>query len=244
MSAFLTTPQAIRRRRAFYAAMEPLVGAESALEAINLWENTFGSEQPLLRGIAQFASLAVNELDWKISANDLAIRLLECLQRAEQTLPPDPIALLTGRTPSDESKHPAAQLAPKPAAAPAPRTSRPLPQSLALRRTLGVLLLRLCDQAGQADPRSQAALIRNFTRASEAELPAGVAADVSNLLNGRSVELSLDYSRTLASRVINAFYIPLTELFGPVSADRIVTQAVHSAEGSAEARDFAPRDLL
>jgi hypothetical protein len=29
-----------------------------------------------------------------------------------------------------------------------------------------------------------------------------------------------------------------------VTADRIVTQAVRSAEASAEARDFPPRDLL
>jgi hypothetical protein len=71
-----------------------------------------------------------------------------------------------------------------------------------------------------------------------------VAADVSSLLNGRSAELSLDYGRGLASQVINAFYIPLAELFGPVTADRIVTQAVRSAEASAEARDFPPRDLL
>ena len=245
MSAFLSTPQAIRRRRAFFAAMEPLVGSESALEAINLWENTFGSEQPLLRGISQFASLAVGELGWSISASDLAVRLLECLQRSEHTLPPDPIALLTGRAIRDELP-PASTRAPTAAALDAPiqRTHRPMPQSVAIRRTLGVLLLRLCDQAGQADPRSQAIQIRYVARIAEAELPTGVAADVGSLLSGRSTELTLDYGKGLASQVINAFYVPLAELFGPVSADRIVTQAVRSAEGSSEARDFAPRDLL
>lgn len=245
MSAFLSTPQAIRRRRAFYAAMEPLVGSDSALEAINLWENTFGSEQPLLRGISQFASLAVRELGWSISASDLSVRFLECLQRSEHTLPPDPIALLTGRSIRDELP-PASTRAPTAAALDAPiqRAHRPMPQSVAIRRTLGVLLLRLCDQAGQADPRSQAILIRYVARIAEAELPAGVAADVGSLLNGRSTELTLDYGKGLASQVINAFYVPLAELFGPVSADRIVTQAVRSAEASSEARDFAPRDLL
>ena len=245
MSAFLSTPQAIRRRRAFFAAMEPLVGSDSALEAINLWENTFGSEQPLLRGISQFASLAVGELGWSISASDLAVRLLECLQRSEHTLPPDPIALLTGRAIRDEFP-PASTRAPTAAVLDAPiqRTLRPMPQSVAIRRTLGVLLLRLCDQAGQADPRSQAILIRYVARIAEAELPTGVAADVGSLLSGRSTELTLDYGKGLASQVINAFYVPLAELFGPVSADRIVTQAVRSAEGSSEARDFAPRDLL
>jgi hypothetical protein len=245
VSAFLSTPQAIRRRRAFYAAMEPLVGSDSALEAINLWENTFGSEQPLLRGISQFASLAVRELGWSISASDLSVRFLECLQRSEHTLPPDPIALLTGRSIRDELP-PASTRAPTAAALDAPiqRAHRPMPQSVAIRRTLGVLLLRLCDQAGQADPRSQAILIRYVARIAEAELPAGVAADVGSLLNGRSTELTLDYGKGLASQVINAFYVPLAELFGPVSADRIVTQAVRSAEASSEARDFAPRDLL
>jgi hypothetical protein len=92
--------------------------------------------------------------------------------------------------------------------------------------------------------RSQAILIRYVARIAEAELPTGVAADVGSLLSGRSTELTLDYGRGLASQVINAFYVPLAELFGPVSADRIVTQAVRSAEASSEARDFAPRDLL
>jgi hypothetical protein len=245
VSAFLSTPQAIRRRRAFFAAMEPLVGSDSALEAINLWENTFGSEQPLLRGISQFATLVVGELGWSVSANDLAVRLLECLQRGEHTLPPDPMNLLTGRATqgATHQAEPRSEQVGRTASV-VPRQHRPLPRMVALRRSLGVLLLKLCDQAGQADARSQAALVRTFTQISEAELPSGVAADVSSLLNGRSAELSLDYGRGLASQVINAFYIPLAELFGPVTADRIVTQAVRSAEASAEARDFPPRDLL
>lgn len=245
MSAFLATPQAIRRRRAFYAAMEPLVGSDSALEAINLWENTFGSEQPLLRGIAQFASLVVAELGWTISANDLAVRLLEFLQRSEHTLPPDPMTLLTGR-PANTGPQPVEgrMSASGPAVSAMPRLARPLPQAVAMRRSLGVLLLRLCDQAGQSDPRSQALLVRHFGRLAEAELPRGVAADVDALLSGRSTELVLDYGKGLASRVVNAFYIPLADLFGPVTADRIMTQAVRSAEASAEARDFPPRDLL
>lgn len=245
MSAFLATPQAIRRRRAFYGAMEPLVGSEAALEAINLWENTFGSEQPLLRGISQYASLVVGELGWKISASDLAVRLLEFLQRGEHTLPPDPMALLTGRPAPTAPQSASGRTSVAGLSVSAtPRPSRPLPQATALRRSLGVLVLRLCDQAGQADPRSQALLVRHFGRLAEAELPSGVAADIDSLLTGRSTELSLDYGRGLASRVINVFYIPLAELFGPVSADRIMTQAVRSAEASAEARDFPPRDLL
>lgn len=245
MSAFLTTPQAVRRRRAFLAAMEPLVGREAALEAITLWENTFGSEQPLLRGISQFASLAVREFGWSISASDLSVRLLDGLQRSEHSLPADPIGLLTGSSAAAAIVSPAQQaLRRNESTAPSLRSARPVPQSVALRRTLGTLLLRLCDHAGQADPRSQALLVRSFTRIAQAQLPSGLADDVGNLLSGRSIELTLDYSKLLASQVINAFYIPLAEIFGPVSADRIMTQAVRAAEASPEARDYPPRDLL
>jgi hypothetical protein len=107
-----------------------------------------------------------------------------------------------------------------------------------------VLLLRLCDHAGQADARSQAALVRSFVAACGGEFSREIATDIGALLTGRSTELALDYPQPLATRIINTFYVPLAEYYGPVSADRIVTQAVRSAQDAPEAREFSPRDLL
>jgi hypothetical protein len=44
--------------------------------------------------------------------------------------------------------------------------------------------------------------------------------------------------------IINLFYVPLAELYGPISADRILASAVRAVEQMAEARAFPPRDLL
>jgi len=219
VTAFLETAPAIRRRRAFYAALVPLVGRDSALEAINIWEHAFGSEQPLLRGISQFAALVVVELKLKINPNDLSIKLLEHLQKDESTLPADPLPVLTGRARRPGAGTGTATMFPEPppAASTAPADT---PRVSPATHTLSALLVKLCDAAGQA------------------------AQDIAALLSGRAAVLSRDYAPTNASVIINLFYVPLAELYGPISADRILASAVRAVEQMAEARGFAPRDLL
>lgn len=249
MSAYLDTPQAVRRRRAFLSAMAPAVGHERALEAINLWEQTFGSDQPLLRGISKFAALAVAELKLPLNPPDLTMMLLEHLQRDESRLPADPLPQLTGRRPGT----------PPPGAATAAGADRAAPRTLpptlsgtsprrtrhgACTRTLGVLLVKLCDHAGQADARAQAALVRAFVTDCATRFSREIGNDLGLLLTGRSAELGMEYPPPLATQIVNAFYVPLAEFYGPVSADRIVTQAVRGAQDAPEARDFEPRDLL
>jgi hypothetical protein len=248
MTAFLDTPQAARRRRAFLAAMTKLVGRDSALEAINLWEQTYGSDQPLLRGVSQYAALVVAELNWPIKAPDLAMTLLEYLQKEESSLPPDPLPILTGRRPSGPAVKPAGGppfLDSVPGAA-SGQARTPLPQSRqsAVTRTLGVLLLKLCDQAGQADQRSQAALIKTFLTNCASQYTRDFANDVALLLSGRNTSLTLDYTKPMAVGLINSFYVALAHVYGPISADRIVTSAVRAAQEQPEAREFSPRDLL
>lgn len=239
MAAFLDTPTAARRRRAFFSALAPLASRDIALEAINMWEQTFGSDQPLLRGVSQFAELVVKELGLPITAPDLAVLLLKNLQKDEAHLPPDPITLLTGRR---AAAAPASANAVRPSSAPPPAATRTNVSPVV--RTLSQLLLKLCDHAGHADARSQAALVRGFINQCASQLSRNVAHDVTSLLSGRSTLLQLDYDQKLGSLLINTFYVQLAELYGPVSADRIVTRAVQATQDQLEARGFPPRDLL
>lgn len=243
MTAFLETPSAIRRRRAFYAALVPLVGRDSALEAINIWEHAFGSEQPLLRGISQFAALVVVELKVKINPNDLSIKLLEHLQKDESTLPADPLPVLTGRARRPGTGIGTATMfpAPPPGASTAPADT---PRVSPATHTLSALLVKLCDAAGQADVRSQKELVSQFVAGCGKRFGSAATQDIAALLSGRAAVLSRDYEPTNASVIINLFYVPLAELYGPISADRILASAVRAVEQMAEARGFAPRDLL
>jgi hypothetical protein len=247
MSAYLDTPQAVRRRRAFLAAMAPAFGQDRALEAINLWEQTFGSDQPLLRGISKFAALAVAELKLPVNAPDLTMMLLEQWQRDESRLPPDPLPQLTGRragTPPPGAAVAVDRAPPRTVPPTLTGTSARRTRHGACARTLGVLLLKLCDHAGQADARAQAALIRAFVTDCAARFSREIGNDLGLLLTGRAAELGMDYPPPLATQIVNALYVPLAEFYGPVSADRIVTQAVRAAQDAPEARDFEPRDLL
>ena len=243
MTAFLETPSAIRRRRAFYAALVPLFGRDSALEAINIWEHAFGSEQPLLRGISQFAALIVVELKLQINPNDLSIKLLEYLQKDERTLPADPLPVLTGRARRPGAGTGTATMFPEPppAASTAPADT---PRVSPATHTLSALLVKLCDAAGQADVRSQKELVSQFVAGCGKRFGSAATQDIAALLSGRAAVLSRDYEPTNASVIINLFYVPLAELYGPISADRILASAVRAVEQMAEARGFAPRDLL
>lgn len=234
MAAFLTTPAAVRRRRAFFGALSPLFGREAALEAINIWEHTFGSDQPLLRGISQYATLLIQELGWKISPADLSIILLQHLQQGEDSLPPDPLPQLTGRRSSD----------PAPRALAAGGTSAPLASTSPWTQTLSVLLVKLCDSAGHADARMQQALLKQFLNACAAQTSRELAADVAALLSGRSSSLVHDQKKSAAVALVNLFYVSLAELYGPVSADRILTSSVRATEETAEGRILSPRELL
>jgi hypothetical protein len=243
VTAFLETASAIRRRRAFYAALVSLVGRDSALEAINIWEHAFGSEQPLLRGISQFAALVVAELKLKINPNDLSIKLLEHLQKDESTLPADPLPVLTGRARRPGAGTGTATMFPEPppAASTAPADT---PRVSPATHTLSALLVKLCDAAGQADVRSQKELVSQFIAGCGKRFGSAATQDIAALLSGRAAVLSRDYAPTNASVIINLFYVPLAELYGPISADRILASAVRAVEQMAEARAFPPRDLL
>ena len=243
MTAFLETAPAIRRRRAFYAALVPLVGRDSALEAINIWEHAFGSEQPLLRGISQFAALIVVELKLQINPNDLSIKLLEHLQKDESTLPADPLPVLTGRARRPGAGTGTATMFPEPPPG-GSTASTEAPRLSAATYTLSALLVKLCDAAGQADVRSQKELVSQFVAGCGKRFGSAATQDIAALLSGRAAVLGRDYPPAAASVIINLFYVPLAELYGPISADRILASAVRAVEQMAEARGFAPRDLL
>jgi hypothetical protein len=211
-----------------------LIGHDGALQAIDLWENTFGSDQPLLRGLPQFAELVVSELRIPVPPRDLAVSLLQALQWDEATLPADPgiTSRKSSPPPALQAQNPRLQSAVSAAARPS-----------ALVRTLSVLIVKLCDCAGQADRRSQLSLVKSFV-AGCSEQSRAIANDVATLLNGRSNVLQLEYEHNNAVTVVNAFYVALAEVYGPISADRILTRAVQATQEQPEAVAFSPRDLL
>lgn len=270
MAAYLDTPSAIQRRRAFLAALMPIVGREAALEAIDLWENAFGSEQPLWRGVSQFSTLVIRELNWKIKPEDLALRLVEYLQLAEHALPPDPGAPRLGLLNGVESLP--VQVAPTPAPTPA-RAAPTEPEAVALAatparistaagaapsrpavvadsnaspssRTLCALLICMRDAARDRDAHLEEQVIGSFVQAAEAQLPGDIAHDLQALVSGARLTLAHEYSISRAVAVVNLFYVALAHAHGPIAADRLLTASVRAVEQMPQARDCAPRELL
>jgi hypothetical protein len=233
MSAYLETPQAVKRRRAFMHALVPLIGEEKSLETVALWEESLGSDQPLLRGIPAFVNLAVQELRISAQPKDLSYALMQSLSMPESELPPDPKPILVNGVPK-ASPH-AVQPGRRASEVVAAKSVEPL------SATLGMLLLALVDGVGRADRSAQGYAVDQFT-ASLSD-PA-IAADLKSLLTGKSEQLQRRYDEKAASSLVNALYIQIANAAGPVSADRILTQAVTQVESSPAGFRFSPRSLL
>ncbi|MGL4573920.1 MAG: hypothetical protein ACRCV9_03935 [Burkholderiaceae bacterium] len=233
MSAYLDTPQAIKRRRAFMHALVPLIGKDKSLQTVALWEETLGSDQPLLRGIPAFVNLAVAELEISAQPKDLTYALMQSLGTADSELPPDPKPILAnGAVAKPISILGTSRRASDPVA------ERPVEPLCA---TLGALLLALVDGVGRADRSAQNYAVDQFITA--AGSPA-VAADLKNLLSGKSANLQGKYDEKHAAALVNALYIQIANAAGPVSADRILTQAVTLVESSPAGFRVSPRSLL
>ncbi|MFM2398246.1 MAG: hypothetical protein RL341_403 [Pseudomonadota bacterium] len=233
MSAYLDTPQAIKRRRAFMHALVPLIGKEKSLQTVALWEETLGSDQPLLRGIPAFVNLAVGELEIAAQPKDLAYALMQSLGTADSELPPDPKSILA----SGAGAKPASPAAQSRRASDAAAGEQVEP----INATLGALLLALVDGVGRTDRSAQKYAVDQFISAADS---AAIAADLKNLLNGKSSNLQGKYSEKQAASLVNTLYIQIANAAGPVSADRILTQAVTQVEASPAGFRFAPRALL
>jgi hypothetical protein len=232
MSAYLDTPQAIKRRRAFMHALVPLIGNEKSLQAVALWEETLGSDQPLLRGIPTFVNLLVTELNLAAQPKDLSYALMQSLGSAESGLPPDPKPLLAGGGAAKASPAVGARRATDAA------TSQPAEP---LTATLSALLLAIVDGVGRADRSAQRFAVEQFVLAAGSPV---IASDIQSLLGGKTECMTGKYDEQKAAELINVLYIQVANAAGPVSADRILTQAVTQVENSPAGFRFSPRTLL
>jgi hypothetical protein len=230
-TAYLDLPQAVRRRRAFMHALVPLVGKDKALDVVALWEETLGSDQPLLRGIPSFAAVAAGELNLDVSPQDLTFALMQSLSVAESNLPPDPKPILKTRVDLNVGS-----TAPEPAAKP------PVAAALdPLTETLGALVLAVVDALGRADRAGQTYAVEQFLNALGKQ---ATNADFAALLAGKAASLRSKYDVKTANAAINTLYVEVANAVGPVSADRILTQAVSFVEASPAGFRYSPRQLL
>jgi hypothetical protein len=235
-TAYLDLPQAIRRRRAFMHALVPLLGNDKALNVVALWEESLGSDQPLLRGIPSFAAVAAGELNLAVSPQDLTYALMQSLSVPESALPPDPKPILTSRVDFNVGSSTGEQKVVAPAAA-APAASAADP----MVETLGTLVLAVVDALGRVDRAGQTYAVEQFLKALDKQ---AVHADFSNLLSGKAPSLRGKYDAKSASALLNNLYVEVATAAGPVSADRILTQAVAIVESSPAGFRYSPRQLL
>jgi len=99
-------------------------------------------------------------------------------------------------------------------------------------------------QARKTRVQSQRLLVRRFVVDCTKRVGVDAGEDVAALLTGKITSLRREYAPARGTALINLFYVPLAELYGPITADRILSNVVRQVEAMPEGRAFSPRDLL
>ena len=61
ITAFLETPNAIRRRKVLMHILVPILGTRESLDAVVLWEKQFGSNELLLSSTVEYSKLVCSK---------------------------------------------------------------------------------------------------------------------------------------------------------------------------------------
>jgi hypothetical protein len=234
--------------RAVYSACLRTFEDNRALlrEALQYWFENFSASTSFR------ATLFIDGLMQHIGMTDaqrrnLSVALYSALGQPTQNLPAVPDSLRPNAAPAlPVAAAPAASRPATPAAAPAVATPRQAPNRSASAVVFGFCAQHIVDELRKRDGAIEefSATLREL--AATGDLPENLRAAVEDWMrSGFAVEQCPGQFATQGLRqCLNAMYIALCEVLGPVATDRVLSRAIHAAEELPEAVSFAPKQLL
>lgn len=93
--AFLETPNAIRRRKVLMHLLTPVLGVRRSLNAVVLWERTFGSNETLLASTVEYSKRLCSQFDIKMEPLMFCNKFIQTLLKPPASLAEmhDPIGM-------------------------------------------------------------------------------------------------------------------------------------------------------
>jgi hypothetical protein len=209
-----------RRRRAIYTGLCTLMDEATARQGLGLWEREF-SAKPVY-ALHDFLARICRETGLETRRGELHRALVRALSLDEADLAPDP-------GPSSPGEVPVAG------------ASSPLPSGAmgVFESMYGTLMEGLVQRQVETGVR-----VRVMQRLVSLGLPAGQRGQVTDWVTGDAAHLPESMDLEGLRGLLHLTYVAACEEVGPVSADRLLAEAVRVTEKMDEAEVFSPRALL
>lgn len=221
-------------RRAISTVIGPIAGPAGVLDALGVLARDH-AQAPLTPQLARsFAARLIAEFGWPVTIDALAEQLRAALSGLEASRP-----VMAGEAARTGPRSPGLAdtgTAGVAVALPAARSPR--------AATLSLLLDRLASAAARAVRLDRDELAQRFFAQCAETIGRAAADDAAEVVGGRRPALAGDIAQDAAVLAVNALYLVLLDVLGPVPADRLLAGTVRAIEQAADFDAFPVRSLL
>ncbi|WP_152553392.1 hypothetical protein [Methylotenera sp. L2L1] len=209
------------RRRAIYTGLKPFLNATEMAQALGMWETEFSLKPPY--ALASFVTRCCTTDALRRIRTQILRALITALESPEALLLSDPGSQVGKQTLADDKDDSTVVLDAK--------NSVFVALSSALWTTV--------DEATEKSIIDF--ILRNLTHL---KLSSEQSRKLKDWFINRNTVFPCNFELTTLQKLINLNYIALCEYYGPVKADKLLSQATNAVEAEAIQRQFNLHDLL
>jgi hypothetical protein len=208
------------RRRAIYTGLKPYLNATEMAQALSMWETEFSLKPPY--ALASFVTRCCTSDELRRVRTQILRALITAIESPESLLLSDPGSQVGKRTLSDEDSD-----------------TIVLDAKNSIFVALSGALWNTVDEATEKSIIDF--ILRNLTHL---KLNAKQSQKIKDWFISRNTAFPCNFELATLQKLINLNYIALCEYYGPVKADKLLSQATHAVEAEAARQQFNLHDLL
>lgn len=210
----------VLKRRAVYTGLKPFLNASEIAPALSLWETEFSSKPNY--ALASFVTRYCTTDELRRIRTQILSAIIAALESPESLLLSDPGSQVGRLTMSDADT-----------------------QQVVLDAKNSIFIALSARLWAAVDEMTERSIIdfilRNLTHL---KLSGEHAGSLKDWFINRSAMFPANFELSTLQKLINLNYIALCEYYGPVKADRLLSQATHAVEAEATQLQFNLHDLL
>lgn len=210
----------VLRRRAIYTGLKPYLNTNELASALSMWETEFSSKPAY--ALASFVTRCCTRDELRRIRTQILSALITALESPESLLLSDPGSQVGKLTMSNENSH-----------------------DVVLDAKNSIFIALSNQLWTTVDETTEKSIIDFILRnLANLKLKAEHASALKDWLINRKIAFPCNFELSTLQKLINLNYIALCEYYGPIKADRLLSQATQAVEEKAAQLQFNLHDLL
>lgn len=210
----------VLKRRAVYTGLKPFLSANEMAPALSLWETEFSSKPTY--ALASFVTRCCTTDELRRIRTQILSAIIAALESPESLLLSDPGSQVGRLTMSDADSY-----------------------QVVLDAKNSIFIALSSRLWAAVDEITEKSIIDFILRnLSHLKLNSEHAGNLKDWFINRNAAFPCNFELATLQKLINLNYIALCEYYGPVKADRLLSQATHAVEPEAMQLQFNLHDLL